>query len=270
MGPSRSVACLAFCISLFISCASYDPLSLQTRRYDIDPGRPNQLRIAHISDLHARNSATLHDELVRRLKRLDPDILLITGDTVTQKGDYKVADKLLGRLQAELPKLAVRGNWDLRVDQDPAALTALFEAHNGILLINQYKVLDIKDWRLVVYGADDLLYGDYQNPSAQRLRELAQGGEKAIFIIMVHEPDFVDGLESDMLELEGALAFSGHTHGGQITFFGLPLYLPGHSGPYLSGEYRRGKLRLFVSRGIGTSRVDFRFFARPDIMIYEL
>jgi predicted MPP superfamily phosphohydrolase len=64
--------------------------------------------------------------------------------------------------------------------------------------------------------------------------------------------------------------FCGHNHGGQVTFFGLPLYLPKMHGPYLAGDYRVGAMRLFVSKGIGTSRYDFRIFARPDILIFEM
>jgi predicted MPP superfamily phosphohydrolase len=61
---------------------------------------------------------------------------------------------------------------------------------------------------------------------------------------------------------------SGHTHGGQVTFFGLPLILPEGSGRYCAGEYASGACELHVSRGIGNSTVDFRLFADPEIPVY--
>jgi predicted MPP superfamily phosphohydrolase len=65
--------------------------------------------------------------------------------------------------------------------------------------------------------------------------------------------------------------FSGHTHGGQITFFGIPIYLPPGSGGYCSGRYSKGNCVLYVSRGIGNNNsLDFRFFSDPELLVYGL
>ncbi|MCK5075659.1 MAG: hypothetical protein KAR38_04750 [Calditrichia bacterium] len=65
------------------------------------------------------------------------------------------------------------------------------------------------------------------------------------------------------------LMLSGHTHGGQITFFGLAPILPRGSGKYVSGWYEKEKIKLYVSRGIGTSVIPFRFMSLPEIVCLD-
>lgn len=259
----------AVAAGILSSCASSLPASLQTRRYDIG-GSPDAVRIVHISDLHARRYGSLAAELARRVREIGPDLILITGDTVTSPSDYAVAERVIAGLGDEVPKLAVRGNWDLGVDADPARLAALMEAHGGRLLVNERCALEIKGLRILAYGVDDMLLGRFVPPRAWQLGPEAGEAEFDAVFLLCHEPAFVDVLERDILELKEIYAFSGHTHGGQVTFLGKPLTLPEGSGRYVSGEYRVGSLRLFVSRGVGTSRLDLRIFARPDIMVYGL
>jgi uncharacterized protein len=255
-------------ILLLASCASSFPLSLETRRYVL--GRdPEPLRIVQVSDFHARLYSSLDAELARRVREIGPDLILITGDTVTKKADYAVAERIISGFGDDIPKLAVRGNWDLSTDADPGGLAAILSAHGGRLLVNEYALVEIRGAKLLVYGGDDMLSGDYRPPLAAELgKRVEESGPRAVFLLC-HEPAFVDSLDKDILSMEKVFAFSGHTHGGQVTFFGaaIPAVMPALSGRYVSGEYRVGSLRLFVSRGVGTSRIDLRFMARPDLMV---
>jgi hypothetical protein len=67
--------------------------------------------------------------------------------------------------------------------------------------------------------------------------------------------------------------FSGHTHGGQVTFFGLwAPYLPSDYGQkYLKGIVETNGITVLISNGIGTSALPIRFFARPqyDVIVLE-
>jgi hypothetical protein len=62
---------------------------------------------------------------------------------------------------------------------------------------------------------------------------------------------------------------SGHTHGGQITFFGLPLFKPEGSGKYNSGIYKNNKWIMNVNKGLGNSTINIRLFSSPTIDVID-
>ena len=85
---------------------------------------------------------------------------------------------------------------------------------------------------------------------------------------MFHSPEYFD-------ESKGVfdLAFSGHTHGGQIRVpFLPPLWMPRGSGNFIAGWYdlKNTKSKMYVSRGIGNSIVEIRFLCRPELPIIEI
>jgi len=65
---------------------------------------------------------------------------------------------------------------------------------------------------------------------------------------------------------------SGHTHGGQVTFFGLwAPYVPSVYGQkYLTGIVETSGIKVLVSNGVGTSALPVRFFARPQFNVIIL
>jgi uncharacterized protein len=263
MRKTRRWALVGLCL-FAASCASYLPFSLESRPYSLADGPVVEpIRVVHISDLHARVFSPLDEELGRRVRAFRPDLILITGDTVTSKKDYVPAGLVLDALGEDTLKLAIRGNWDASVDPDPSELRSLLEAHNGRLLVNETVTLNIKGRELSVYGIDDCLIGKPREPTLSDLP--AETG-----FILCHEPGYVDSFSADVAARARTYVFAGHNHGGQVTLFGLPLVLPAMHGDYFAGAYRHGALRVFVSKGVGTSRYDFRFFARPDILLFQL
>jgi predicted MPP superfamily phosphohydrolase len=65
---------------------------------------------------------------------------------------------------------------------------------------------------------------------------------------------------------------SGHTHGGQVTFFGkwAPLVPSQHGQKYRTGMIETPYTHLIVTNGIGTITPPVRFFARPEILVLIL
>jgi predicted MPP superfamily phosphohydrolase len=79
------------------------------------------------------------------------------------------------------------------------------------------------------------------------------------------------------------LILSGHTHGGQIrlplvgaiihgTKFVRGLVMGWYEGEKLSKKagHDVGKSRLYVSRGLGTSRFSGRLLCRPELAVFTL
>jgi len=66
------------------------------------------------------------------------------------------------------------------------------------------------------------------------------------------------------------LVLVGHTHGGQIRLPRLgALFVPGQGFPpeYVEGLYREGSTTMYITRGLGTSRLPIRLFCRPEVSI---
>ncbi|MEN6573417.1 MAG: metallophosphoesterase, partial [Methanobacterium aggregans] len=65
---------------------------------------------------------------------------------------------------------------------------------------------------------------------------------------------------------------AGHTHGGQVTLFGLwaPFYNSRYGQEYVSGIKKSGNSTMIISNGIGTVNVPVRFSAKPQIVVVTL
>jgi predicted MPP superfamily phosphohydrolase len=102
-----------------------------------------------------------------------------------------------------------------------------------------------------------------------KLRRLLQARAPSSFTILLsHRPDVVgvvDGKDVD-------LVLAGHTQGGQIAVPFLDrLVLSAYKGQLLdSGLKNIGDTRLYINRGIGTSRVPVRIGSPPEVTQFEL
>ena len=70
-----------------------------------------------------------------------------------------------------------------------------------------------------------------------------------------------------------ALTLAGHTHGGQICLPGRIPFVPHASrigDQYAHGMFEEGGKDLFVTRGVGESRLRMRLFCPPEIVIIDL
>jgi predicted MPP superfamily phosphohydrolase len=70
------------------------------------------LKIAHLSDLYTSGLGRRERKLLLLLDAERPDVIVITGDTVTWGQRYNGVGPLLSRLHAPLGVWLVRGNWE--------------------------------------------------------------------------------------------------------------------------------------------------------------
>ena len=110
--------------------------------------------------------------------------------------------------------------------------------------------------------------GDLWNDN-QDMGPTIDDAEEGDFVMLVsHNPDFAETLETDKIDL----MLSGHTHGGQVSLFGIwtPWVPSRYGGKYRSGMIDTGKTKVLVSNGFGTTAVPLRFVVRPDILLVRL
>ena len=233
-------------------------------------------RIVFVSDIHHGTSLSIErvKKLVERINNLKPDIIILGGDYSSREDKYiePLFDELKN-LKCKCGVFGVMGNHDYFVN---GGLTKKMMARNGI------KICDNKSYWLKI-NRDSIKIGGVDDPegSKQEIDSTVFDVKKKDFCILIsHRPEYIPKINNDLVDL----TLSGHTHGGQVTFFGLwaPV-LPSANGIWatfsLSGDtqkYRYGliqskpTMQSYITSGIGTRFPHFRFFCRPEIAVLEL
>jgi hypothetical protein len=235
------------------------------------PGAFEGLKIAQLSDIHLDEFTEpflLHDA-IDHINRLQPDIVLLTGDYVTYQlasRDYAVKSswqcaEMLNTLKCK-ERYAILGNHDAFLGENEVA--AALTANQITVLKNSYLPIERRGSRIWLAGLDDTIGGepDLGVTIPESIRSIA--GEP--IILMCHEPDFVDTILAHPAGKSVDLMLSGHTHGGQVRLpFVGALELPIMGKKYVKGRFEFGGLQLYVNRGLGTIGVPFRFDCPPEI-----
>jgi len=237
-----------------------------------------RVSFVQLSDLHLHRIGRHEEHIAEAVNRLEPDFLVITGDTIDRADCLSVLDSFLGLLDP-IEGFAVLGNWEHQSQVDLGALERTYSLHNINLLVNQSAVQEHRGKRLLITGLDDLVEG---SPGLERA--LAGVRTSAQQLILAHCPAHRDVLRHDAAwgskldptppTLAGkngnVLILSGHTHGGQICLAGWAPVRPRGSGRYVAGWYTDGSIPLYVSRGLGTTLVPIRFGSVPEIAYFEM
>ena len=236
------------------------------------PGLPPELegfRILHLSDFHLGNlslgSRALSQALAWASER-KVDLVALTGDLVTRRRGGRMLRRVLADLHARYGVYAVLGNHEVAESRDPFAqagdLSDLGDA-SAVLLADSTCSFEARGVQVQVAGVDPVSY----RKRRARPGELADRAA-GLRILLCHYPRIVDRLPAGAFHL----VLAGHMHGGQIcipTPFGK-IRLEHLRAPYWEGLYRTPAGPLYVSRGVGTSLVPFRFLARPEVAVLTL
>lgn len=214
------------------------------------------LKIAHLTDLHTDGLGRREKLLLDLLDEEKPDVIIITGDTLTTGFHYDRIKPLLSRLHAPLGVWLVRGNWEnAELFHGERAFYADLHIH---FLLNEAAPIRPDVW---LAGLDDPSTGTPNLDEA-----LSTVPKNTYTILAFHAPGYFDEIAGRV-----PLVLAGHTHGGQFRLSGLPVFwLPRGSGHYLEGWYEDNGSRMYVSRGIGTSTLPIRFRCRPELAIITI
>ena len=219
------------------------------------------LRLLHLTDLHLDLDAGIAAAIGARVRPLDYDLCVLTGDyRGWTLGPIAPALAALGRLRAQLhgPLYATLGNHDC-IDMIPG-----IEALGIRVLMNESLPIERDDQRLYLAGIDDPnRYGTHNLEAAAAAIPL---GAPAILLAHAAEPF------RPAASLGFDLMLCGHTHGGQICLPG-GLALVAHSkAPRFvrRGAWRWRQMQGYTSAGAGSSIVPARFNCPPEVTIHIL
>jgi uncharacterized protein len=247
-----------------------EPNRLKVSRYPLKSpaAKATAISMAQISDLHIKQVDRFTRKIAATIDRLNPDIILLTGDIVDRADTLPVLNEFLALLPAKTPKYAILGNWENNVHVDLVALRQTYAAHGGQLLLNESVVHRQADREILLTGLDDTVEG-YPD-----LAKALQGFTPSRnHLILAHAPDqrdrFSPAEQALVEQFQPQYMLSGHTHGGQITFLGFAPVLPRGSGQYVKGWYDEARPQLYVSRGLGGSGTRARLGSTPEIALFD-
>lgn len=225
------------------------------------PDLPDELvgfRIVQLSDLHLRpvTMPETIEKAVAAANGLDPDLLVVTGDFITERGnDSEELGELLRSLKTRHGLFGVLGNHDCW--HQPWKVARDMDAAGVRMLINAGTEINVKGVKLWLGGIDSVWAG---RPDLKKALPPRPGQPT---LLLAHEPDYADVVMGENRHL---IQLSGHSHGGQVRvpLLGPPVKVKWGS-KYLQGAYRLGKVRLYVNRGIGCTGRGVRFACPPEI-----
>lgn len=245
---------------------------LEISRYEVNsqklPESFDGFKIVQLSDLHGAEFGEDGMELVEKVKELEPDIIALTGDFVTDEGDLAAVEKLAARLVKLCPVYFISGNHEFGSGL-AVKVRNILERAGVKYLSNEYLTISRGEDEILLGGVEDpLAYADMLSPDelAQKMNDAAPDAFK---ILLGHRNYWM----TEYPELPVDLIFCGHAHGGLIR-------IPGVGGligtdrrlfpDFDAGEYNNGRYTLIVSRGLGNSVPIPRIFNRPEIVCVEL
>ena len=214
--------------------------------------------VAFVTDTHQLPGDHLQ-EVVKNISQRQVDLLLLGGDFPNGDAVYRSME-ILGKVETVDGIYGVEGNHD--------DYKELFDAmkKNGMHPLNNEGVEIHGGFYLA--GVEDLWN---RSPDVQTAIYKARPEE--MVLLLCHNPDVV--MKQNVRGVD--LMLSGHTHGGQLTFFGVlaPALAWTKDITDYGQKFQSGwvdgpdGVKVFVSNGTGQIKVP-RVFARPQVIYLTL
>ncbi len=263
---------IIFLLLLFIWLMYDSSANLQVSRYEAAseklPESFDGFTIVQLSDLHGAQFGSDGTALAKKVRELEPDMIALTGDFVTDEGDLDAVRQLVSELSEICPVYFVSGNHEFGSGLAQEVRQIMTDA--GVkYLSNEFVSIDRGEDSIILGGVEDpLAYADMIDPP-ELARRMNEADPAAFKVLLGHRNYWME----EYPDLPVDLILSGHAHGGLVR-------IPGVGGvigtdrslfpDYDAGEYDNGAYTLIVSRGLGNSVPVPRLFNRPEIVVVTL
>ena len=221
-------------------------------------------KVVHFSDLKYGSTTDQKSlkKLVNKINELNPDIIIFTGDLVSS--NYKLTDndkksiiENLNKLDPKIDIYSIRGDNDIN------------ETYNSI--ITQTKIIEINNLNKLIYYKGDtpiMLIGLDDSINGNQSLDMAFNYEENNYykILITHEPDTYEKIKDKNIDL----FLAGHSLNGQVRlpFIGS-IYTPTGAKKYYDSKYKIDNTEIYISNGLGTSKIPYRLNNRPSINLYR-
>lgn len=254
---------VVLCIYAFRTDINIVKYSLESDKISSD------ITVAVVSDLHSCNYGNNQKELVSKLNKENPDIVLMPGDIVDDMLPIKKAKEFLSAITKLYSCYYTSGNHEVW-SNDLNDIKLMMSNYGVKVLEGTNDIININGNMLNILGVDDpeVGYDKFMNQLEQCNTNL---NNINFSILLSHRPELIDIYNQYNFDL----IVSGHAHGGQ---WRIPYILNGLLAPnqgffpkYAGGKYNINDSILVVSRGLAkeSTRVP-RIFNRPEIVIINI
>jgi len=226
-------------------------------------GPEHGIKLVQVSDLHLglMFSEERLNSIVEQIKKINPDMLVSTGDLVDALTNNLKKDlEMLKEIQPKYGKYAVTGNHEFYAGVEHS-IKLMREAGFSVL---RGECVDIPSANISICGIDDSFSGEKGFFGKNRNQGVSSKLLDTSFNIFLRHRPLVDGGVDGKIDLQ----LSGHTHEGQIFPFNfvIKMFYSYYNGLYTlaNGSY------LYVSPGTGTWGPLIRVMAPPEITVFEI
>jgi predicted MPP superfamily phosphohydrolase len=254
---------------IVVSCTT-----VKTRNYKVDSpllAKDSNIKIALVSDLHSTVFGKDQSPLIEKIKEINPDLILLTGDIFDDLVPMIGTELLLDGISSIAPIYYVTGNHEYW-SRNMREIRDILEMHGVNILSDEYRKTNIRGNEIILAGIEDPDKKYYETPKydqnsvmEERFRELDT--IKLYKILMAHRPENIKIYRNYSFNL----IVSGHTHGGQIRipYIINGLYAPdqGFFPKYSGGVYQHGDLTHIISRGLSINPKLPRIFNQPELVV---
>ena len=227
------------------------------------PNSFDGIKIGFISDIHVDSTIDfmIFKKRVKRLINQNCNIIFLGGDYSDSQYWQERVLKYFLNFKVELGIFAVKGNHDL-ICGDSVIQNA--KDSNINLLVNQSAIIE-KDGDIInIIGSEDYYSKDYD------IKKVMPKNKRYFTILLAHNPRITKDMQNLGLDNLVDITLSGHTHGGQVTLFGLYSPLAQRMLPVYSSQWiKNGDNLVLYSNGAG-DWIPIRFFAVPQIHVIKL
>lgn len=239
--------------------------------------KESSIRILVIADLHNNVFGSGQQSLIQKVKRQNPDLILLAGDITDDKIKKDGTRLLLTEICKTAPVYYVEGNHE-GFDIDVETVYEQIRSYGATVLSDSYERIIINGNEIIIAGVRDPYNPRYTDPHYIQGKVMEDifgsldAADGVYKILLAHRPEFID---NDYSKYPFDLVVSGHTHGGQvrIPFILNGIYVPGQGWfpKYAGGRYDHDGLVHIISRGLATgySKVP-RIFNPPELVVINI
>lgn len=205
-------------------------------------------KIVQLSDIHIGPCIDLDDfdEILKMALIEKPNRVVITGDLIDRLDWLPQVCERLTTFTKQIPDGVdyILGNHEYHHDVNKVLDELKMNTPMNVLVNSNIQIMG---GRQPVYIAGVAYDNKREKEERERFMEKALSGipDYAFVILLAHHPEFFE----EAIERNIPLTLSGHTHGGQIVLFGMPMVPIGT--PYVKGRYVEKNSVCYVNNGSG-------------------